>query len=85
MQNSIGHPSAGGLFFVYVCAALLVRPSALMAFIGYSCICANPLLTTDAALWLGRSPAMPPKIGHFSRGIRNRRQRLIDFTRDLEG
>src|SRR5579864_2995757 len=29
----------------------------------------------------GRSSALPPKIGHFSRGIRHRRQRHIDFTR----
>jgi hypothetical protein len=32
-----------------------VRLSALVTFIGYSCIRAKPLLTTDAALWLGRS------------------------------
>jgi hypothetical protein len=43
-----------------------------MAFIGYSCIRAKPLLTTDAALWLGDHPADADKIGHFSRGIRDR-------------
>ncbi len=77
----------GWFFFVSERRVLRCDHPPPMASVGHSCIRAKALLTTDAALWLGRSPAdATPKIGHFSAGnFVNRRQRLIDLARDLAG